>query len=82
MDRGASQPTVYGVRRVGHNLATKPPQPPQCCCMVEMNTALYKYFLKDALLFLVYFFKSSTDVAFPSKPFCMYVLDDGMIFLL
>jgi len=79
MDRGASRPAVYGVPRVRHNLVTKPPQ---CCCMVEMNTTLYKYFLKDALLFLVYFFKSSIDVAFPPKPFCMYVLDDGMIFLL
>ena len=25
MDRGAWQATVYGVARVGHNLATKPP---------------------------------------------------------
>ena len=25
MDRGACQATVYGVARVGHNLATKPP---------------------------------------------------------
>ena len=25
MDRGAWQATVYGVTRVGHNLATKPP---------------------------------------------------------
>ena len=27
MDRGARQATVYGVARVGHNLATKPPPP-------------------------------------------------------
>jgi len=26
MDRGAWQATVHGVTRVGHNLATKPPQ--------------------------------------------------------
>ena len=25
MDRGAWQATIYGVTRVGHNLATKPP---------------------------------------------------------
>ena len=28
MDRGAWQATVHGVTKVGHNLATKPPQPP------------------------------------------------------
>ena len=29
MDTGARQATVHGVARVGHNLATKPPPPPQ-----------------------------------------------------
>ena len=29
MDRGAWQVTVHGVVRVRHNLATKPPLPPQ-----------------------------------------------------
>ena len=29
MDRGAWQATVHGVARVGHDLATKPPAPPQ-----------------------------------------------------
>ena len=28
MERGAWRATVHGVTRVGHNLATKPPQPP------------------------------------------------------
>ena len=28
MDRGAWQATVHGVARVGHDLATKPPPPP------------------------------------------------------
>ena len=28
MDRGAWQPTVHGVARVRHDLATKPPPPP------------------------------------------------------
>ena len=28
MDRGAWQATVHGVTRVGHDLATKPPPPP------------------------------------------------------
>ena len=28
MDRGAWQATVHGVARVGHNIATKPPPPP------------------------------------------------------
>ena len=28
MDRGAWQAIVYGVERVGHDLATKPPPPP------------------------------------------------------
>ena len=28
MDRVASQATVHGVSRVGHDLATKPPPPP------------------------------------------------------
>ena len=27
MDRGACRATVHGVTRVGHDLATKPPQP-------------------------------------------------------
>ena len=30
-DRGAWQATVYGVARVGHDLATKPPPPPRVC---------------------------------------------------
>ena len=30
MDRGAWRPTVHGVTRVGHDLATKPPPPPRC----------------------------------------------------
>ena len=29
LDRGAWQATVHGVARVGHNLVTKPPPPPQ-----------------------------------------------------
>ena len=28
MDRGASQATVHGIVRVGHDLKTKPPPPP------------------------------------------------------
>ena len=30
MDRGAWQATIHGVARVGHNLATKPPQRTSC----------------------------------------------------
>ena len=29
IDKGAWQATVHGVARVGHNLATKPPPPPE-----------------------------------------------------
>ena len=29
MDRGAWQATVHGVTRVGHDLMTKPPPPPE-----------------------------------------------------
>ena len=30
MDRGAWQPTVHGIARVGHDLATKPPHEHWC----------------------------------------------------
>ena len=39
MDSGAWQATVYGVTRVGHDLATKPSPPPQCL-LVSPDTGL------------------------------------------
>ena len=36
-DRGAWQATVYGVARVGHDLATKPPQPPRVCSVTHLG---------------------------------------------
>ena len=43
MDRGAWQVTVHGVIRVRHNLATKPPLPPQSYIHIKYmeNNLLY-----------------------------------------
>ena len=39
MDRGAWQVTVYGVPRVGHDLATKPPPPASCTVSCSSHNA-------------------------------------------
>ena len=47
MDRGAWRATVYGVARVGHDLATKPPQNP--------HIVLYPVFCGDVYVKLNHF---------------------------
>ena len=47
MDRGAWRATVYGVARVGHDLATKPPQNP--------HIVLYPVFCGDGYVKLNHF---------------------------
>ena len=40
MDREAWRAAVYGVTRVGHDLATKPPPPPSCFQKQDPNYRL------------------------------------------
>ena len=53
MDRGAWRGTVHGVARVGHDLATKPPPPPDtptqvtvCSYFSELNFLNSKSLIK------------------------------------
>ena len=60
MDRGAWQATGHGVSRVGRDLATKPPSPPQIEIFSFWIKTSNTYLMKD-----IFFNNTVSEVGFP-----------------